>query len=71
MKEVMSSAAEAELAGLFHNGKDACPMRIAAEEMGHPQPPTPIVTDNSTAVGIANDDVKQKRSSPHETNISA
>eukprot|EP00543_Licmophora_paradoxa_P006233 CAMPEP_0202447206 /NCGR_PEP_ID=MMETSP1360-20130828/5903_1 /ASSEMBLY_ACC=CAM_ASM_000848 /TAXON_ID=515479 /ORGANISM="Licmophora paradoxa, Strain CCMP2313" /LENGTH=55 /DNA_ID=CAMNT_0049064149 /DNA_START=203 /DNA_END=367 /DNA_ORIENTATION=- len=55
MKEVMSSVAEAELAGLFHNGKDACPMRIATEEMGHPQPPTPIVTDNSTAVGIAND----------------
>jgi hypothetical protein len=30
--------------------------------MGHAQPATPIVTDNSTAVGIANDTVKQKRS---------
>eukprot|EP00543_Licmophora_paradoxa_P005000 CAMPEP_0202444140 /NCGR_PEP_ID=MMETSP1360-20130828/3282_1 /ASSEMBLY_ACC=CAM_ASM_000848 /TAXON_ID=515479 /ORGANISM="Licmophora paradoxa, Strain CCMP2313" /LENGTH=67 /DNA_ID=CAMNT_0049060051 /DNA_START=243 /DNA_END=443 /DNA_ORIENTATION=- len=29
MKEVLSPTAEAELAGLFHNGKDACPMRIA------------------------------------------
>jgi len=29
-------------------------------ELGHPQPPTPIRTDNSTAVGLANDTVKQK-----------
>ena len=62
MKEFLLSAAEVELASLFHNGKDAYPMRIAAEEMGHPQSPTPIVTDNGTAVGIANDDVKQKLS---------
>ena len=61
MREVLSSAAEAELAALFHNGKEACPIRITLEEMGHPQPPTPIVTDNSTAVGIANDTVKQKK----------
>ena len=62
LKEVVSSAAEAELAGLFHNAKEACPIRICLEEMGHPQPPTPIVTDNSTAAGIANDTIKQKRS---------
>jgi hypothetical protein len=30
--------------------------------LGHPQPPTPIQTDNSTAAGIATDSVKQKRS---------
>jgi hypothetical protein len=62
LREVVSSAAEAELAALFHNGKTACPLRICLEELGHPQPPTPIVTDNSTASGIANDTVKQKRS---------
>ena len=62
MREVLSSAAEAELAALFHNGKEACPLRITLEELGHPQPPTPIQTDNSTASGIANDTVKQKRS---------
>jgi len=32
------------------------------EELGHKQPPTPIVTDNLTAKGIANDDIRQKRS---------
>jgi hypothetical protein len=62
MREVVSSAAEAELAALFHNGKEACPIRTCLEELGHPQPPTPIQTDNSTASGIANDTVKQKRS---------
>jgi len=51
---------EVELAGLYYNGKDACPMRIAAEEMRHPQLLTPIVTDNKTAAGIINDDIQQK-----------
>jgi hypothetical protein len=62
LKEVLSSASESELAALFHNGKEACPLRICLEELGHPQPPTPIQTDNSTAAGIANESVKQKRS---------
>ena len=62
MKEVVSSAAEAEIAGIFHNAKEICPMRITLEELGHVQPATPIQTDNSTACGIANDTVKQRRS---------
>ena len=60
IKEVMSSAAEAEIGALFINAKLAVPMRHTLEEMGHPQLATPIVTDNSTAVGIANDTIKQK-----------
>ncbi|GAX27152.1 hypothetical protein FisN_13Lu334 [Fistulifera solaris] len=62
MKHVVSSAAEAELGALFLNAQNACPLRVALEEMGHPQPATPIQTDNSTAAGIVNDKVKQKRS---------
>jgi hypothetical protein len=62
LRVVVSSAAEAEMAGLFHNAKEAVALRIALQEMGHEQPPTPIVTDNSTAAGIANDTVKQKQS---------
>jgi hypothetical protein len=62
MREVLSSAAEAELGALFqHNGKEACPLRLALEEMGHPQPATPMATDNSTASGIVTDTVKQKK----------
>jgi hypothetical protein len=62
MREVLSSAAEAELADLFLNGKETCPLCACLQELGHPQPPTPLQTDNSTASGIANDSVKQKRS---------
>jgi hypothetical protein len=62
MHEIVSSAAEAELGGLFHNGNDGCPIRTCLEELGHPQLPTPIKTDNTTANGIGNDTIKQKRS---------
>ena len=59
---VVSSAAEAEVGGGFYNARDAVPLRTALEEMGHPQPPTPIECDNSTSVGILNDSVRQRRS---------
>ena len=62
MREVLSSASEAELAALFYNDKEGAPLRITLDELGHPQPPTPMVIDNSTASGIANKSVKQKRS---------
>jgi hypothetical protein len=63
LKNVMSSAAEAELGALFRNGQEGYAIRNTLEEMGHKQlGPTPIQTDNSTAEGIANDTVKAKRS---------
>lgn len=62
MKNVLSSAAEAEVAALFENSQEACSRRTTLAELGHPQPPTPIQTDNSIAHGIVNDTVKQKRS---------
>jgi hypothetical protein len=49
IKAVMSSAAEAELGALVINAKMAVSMRKTLEELGHPQPRTPIQTDNSTA----------------------
>ena len=62
LKNVMSSATEAELAGLFHNAKDAAPLRVALEEMGRKQPATPIQTDNSCATGITNGTTRQRKS---------
>ena len=62
MKNVMASAAEAEMGGLFVNGKEAIILRTTLGELGHPQPPTPIKTDNSTAAGIANKTIRQRRS---------
>ena len=38
------------------------PMRTTLEVVDHPQPPTPIRTDNSTADAIMNETIKQKQS---------
>eukprot|EP00957_Ditylum_brightwellii_P147047 11196288-Ditylum_brightwellii.AAC.1 len=62
LKCFMTSAAEAEYGGLYENGIEANPLQMALEEMGHPQPATPIVTDNSTAEGIMNANIQQKQS---------
>ena len=64
IKGVMSSAAEAETGGIYMGGKVACPLRIAAIELGHPQPPdgSPFKTDNSTAHGILTSNMRQKLS---------
>jgi hypothetical protein len=59
LKGVMSSAAEAEIGALYLNAKEATVIRTTLTEMGHPQPATPMETDNSTACGIMNCTVKQ------------
>eukprot|EP00804_Cyclotella_cryptica_P012662 CCRYP_016930-RA/>CCRYP_016930-RA protein AED:0.29 eAED:0.23 QI:0/0/0/1/0/0/2/0/396 len=50
IKPVMSSAAEAELGALYINARETIPQRHLLNELGHPQPPTPIQIDNSTAL---------------------
>jgi hypothetical protein len=60
IKHVMSSTTEAEVGSIFSNAKEAAPLRVMLEEMGHKQPPTPIQTDNSTANGILNNKLNQK-----------
>jgi hypothetical protein len=62
LKFVAASAAEAELGALFVNAKEGRVIRLILQELGHPQPPTPIHCDNSTAAGIANNTVKRQRS---------
>jgi hypothetical protein len=62
MRNVLASATEAEVGALFHNEQAACILRQTLDELGHNQPATPIQTDNSSAEGILNDTVKQKRS---------
>ena len=58
----MASAAESEIGGLFMNSQEAVPEMTTLIELGHPQPPTPLKTDNSTSDGILNGTVKQKLS---------
>ena len=62
LRHVVSSAAEAETAGIFHNAQRAIPIRYILEQLGHPQPPTPIKTDNSTATGFIHNNIHQKKS---------
>ena len=54
LRHVVSSSAEAETAGLFFNAQTAITIRRMLQALGHPQPPTPIRTDNSTASSFAN-----------------
>jgi hypothetical protein len=62
LKHVMSSsAAEAEIGAVFINAKEGAVLRTTLEELGHPQPPTQMETDNTTATGYSNDTIKQKR----------
>mgnify|MGYP004176976041 CR=1 FL=1 len=62
LRHIMASAAEAEIAALFKNGQEAVVLRNTLRNLGHPQPPTPIKTDNSTAAGIANNTILQRKS---------
>ena len=49
-----SSEAEAELGTLFINVKEVRTIRLTLAELGHPQPPTTIHSDNAKAAGIVN-----------------
>jgi hypothetical protein len=62
LKHVVSSVAEAEFGAIFINAKEGTVTRNILEEMGHPQEATVLTTDNTTASGISNKTVQQKRS---------
>jgi hypothetical protein len=62
IKNVVASAAESEVGACFHNAQSGAPLRFTLTEMGHTQPRKPLRTDNSTAFGILNETIKQKRS---------
>jgi hypothetical protein len=61
LKHVMSSAPEAEIGAVFINANKGEVLRTTLEELGHPQPPIPMETDNTTATGYSNGTIKQKR----------
>jgi hypothetical protein len=61
LPSVVASAAEAEYGALFLNGQAGSDIRNKLIAMGHPQPITPIITDNECAVGIATKTVKPQK----------
>jgi hypothetical protein len=56
------AASESEYAALYINGQQGIFQRECLRAVGYPQPPTPIYCDNSTAIQIANDTCKMRRS---------
>jgi hypothetical protein len=61
IKAVISLAAEVELEALYLNAKEAVYLQQILTEMGHPQPRTPIQTDNLTAEEIVNHKIQPKQ----------
>ena len=62
MHNNMASAAEAEYGTIFINAQTVVPIRTTLSEMGWPQGPTAIQIENSTVVGIATKEFRQKKS---------
>ena len=62
LRHVVSSAAEAETAGIFHNAQVVISLRRVLNALGHPQNPTPIKTDNATANGFVHNNIILRKS---------
>ena len=69
IKNVVTSAAEAETKGVFNNDKTAVGIRNLLIQMNHPQPITHIYTDNSTAAGFINKNIQLKHSKAWDMNL--
>ena len=67
LRNIMSSAAEAEDGTVHHNGKLAVLIITDLTEMGHAQGPIPLKTDNATAKDFLNRSIHQKRSKSFNT----
>ena len=60
IKNVMTSAADAEIGALYINTWHDIPTRNTLQDMGHPQPPTPMQTENTTALGFVTNNLQPK-----------
>ena len=62
LKHVVSSAAKAEVGGIFHNSQVAILIRTILHALNHPQSPTPVKTYNTTSKRFIYYNIHQKRS---------
>ena len=70
LKNVMSSAAEAENGALFLNSRQDIPTRTTLIEMGHQHPPTPKqVVYNTTALGFVGKNITPKATKSIDLNF--
>ncbi len=63
---VTTLAAKAKLGTLFLNAQQAKVICLILHELVHPQPPTLVHVNNTTASGIVNNTIKQQRSQSME-----
>ena len=61
IKAVTSSAAEERIGALYINSCASTPTCHTLKEMGHPQPPTSIQTDNSALLGVVTNTMQHKQ----------
>jgi hypothetical protein len=61
IKNVMSSATETELAGLYIMARETVYIRIILKELGHKQPPMPLQTNNAMADTVINGKIQPKQ----------
>jgi hypothetical protein len=58
LKLIAASTAEAELGAFSLNAQEPKVLCLTLDKLGHPQPPTPIHSDNTTTVDIVNNTIK-------------
>ena len=68
IRNVMTSAAGAEIGALYINTRQAIPVRRLLEEMGHKQPATPTQTDNTTVLGFVTKNLNPKATKSEDMN---
>eukprot|EP00957_Ditylum_brightwellii_P025529 1930190-Ditylum_brightwellii.AAC.1 len=61
----MALMAEVEIGALYSHTRKGKELHLALTKMGHPQPPSPVLTDNSTACGIINTTVHNRCAQGH------
>ena len=62
LRHVVKSSAECETAVVFHNVRRATPIRYMLQQLRYPQPPTPIILDNSAIENFIKNYINKKRS---------
>lgn len=60
LKHVTASVAETKLGAICANAQEATLFRQTLQDMGHPQGPTPVKADDTTADGIVSEKMKAK-----------
>ena len=61
LPHVMTSSVEAEIESIYHNTKTLIPLHQTLIALGHPQPPTPLQTDNQVAEQFSQENLHQKK----------